>query len=95
MTTEELADRALAACVKRGVVNGETGWPEFFDKVKEELREWELTNEIRPSAKLPPFREEEEELADVILCSLAWYKFMGYRWEAIEAKLVYNENRED
>lgn len=95
MTIEEVAAKAHAANVKRGVVRSNTSRAEFVRAIRRELEEYADADSYKADKHLPQWSEPEVELADVIIAALGAFTTLGYNFQAIEDKLNYNGERED
>lgn len=96
MITKEECKRALDCAVERGKVQpSKTTIKEWIKAISAEVDE--LSKAFKsPSTHIPLFTEVEEELADVVITCMSMAANYGIDLgKVIEAKMKYNEIRED
>ena len=88
MTIQEITDRNYAATTKRALINKFTTVNDFVNKLDEEVSE--LDESILDNSF------HESELADIALVCFAMAKHYNINLvEAMEEKMLYNEQRID
>lgn len=89
MDLKEIINRNYDATVRRGLINNETDFVDFFDKIKEE------TEELIQSWIDNRFKKVNEiELADIIIVCLCMAKHYNIDIQkTLEEKTKFNEKR--
>ena len=89
MTIQEITDRNYLATVRRGLINKDTDFINFLEKIQEETYELEHSH-----FNYDQFNKSE--LADITLVCFSMAKHYGIDLiKVMEEKMLYNETRID
>lgn len=96
----KIAKKALECAIKRGKINPVAPAYEVLRRQKravhDEAVELLVAKYSRQSSHIPAYTEDEEEAADVVIAALNYLQLAtGDAMAVIEAKMNYNETRED
>ena len=95
MITKEETRRALDCAVKRGKIKGAHTHDVWASDIMDEVTELNISSPHK-SQHIPQYAEYEEELADIVITCMSMAAYYGIDLgKVIEAKMKYNETRED
>lgn len=93
MITKDEQQRAYKCAFKRG--KSKRNFKDWCVDILSEVTEL-FKSHLYPSEHIPEFTEHDEELADIVITCMSMAEYYGIDLgRVIEAKMTYNERRED